>query len=350
MNTDTKDGNDSILLQFSKYVSLNVLGMIGLSCYILSDTFFVAKGLGANGLAALNLAIPIYSFINGIGLMIGMGGATRYSIQKGSGDKEEGNKVFSQATILTLAIAAFCTLIGIFFSNPISSLLGADRSIHQMTSIYIKIILMFSPMFLMNNVLICFVRNDGNPKTVTAAMVLGSFSNIAMDYVFVIIFKMGLFGAALSTGVSPMISLLILSSHFLCKKNNFIFVKVKVKYRRIQDICAIGISSFIFEVSSGIVMIIFNVIILKLQGNVGVAAYGVAVYFSSIAQSLKSFVISILRGFILIMPMAYLLANLFKMAGVWLAFPCAEAFTAIVAVVFLYKNADRNGQSNVDYD
>ena len=67
------------LKEFVKYSSLNVLGMIGLSCYILADTFFVSKGLGTAGLAALNLAIPVYSLIHGSGLMLGMGGATPVS-------------------------------------------------------------------------------------------------------------------------------------------------------------------------------------------------------------------------------------------------------------------------------
>ena len=73
------------LKEFSKYASLNVMGMIGLSCYILADTFFVSKGLGANGLAALNLAIPIYSFIHGSGLMVGMGGGIKYSVLRSRG-------------------------------------------------------------------------------------------------------------------------------------------------------------------------------------------------------------------------------------------------------------------------
>ena len=77
--------NENLLKVFAKYVSLNVLGMIALSCYILADTFFVSKALGAAGLAALNLAIPVYNFIHGSGLMIGMGGGTKYSIYKGSG-------------------------------------------------------------------------------------------------------------------------------------------------------------------------------------------------------------------------------------------------------------------------
>ena len=71
------------LKDFIKYSSLNVLGMVALSCYILADTFFVSKGMGAEGLAALNLAIPVFSFIHGSGLMLGMGGAIRYSISRG---------------------------------------------------------------------------------------------------------------------------------------------------------------------------------------------------------------------------------------------------------------------------
>ena len=83
--------------EFCKYTSLNVLGMIGLSCYILADTFFVANGTGSNGLAALNIAIPVFSLIQGTGLMLGIGGATKYSIDKNQGLKEESNKAFTHS-------------------------------------------------------------------------------------------------------------------------------------------------------------------------------------------------------------------------------------------------------------
>ena len=73
----------TLLKEFFQYVALSICGMIGLSCYILADTFFISKGLGADGLTALNLAIPIYSFVHGSGLMFGMGGATKYSIYRG---------------------------------------------------------------------------------------------------------------------------------------------------------------------------------------------------------------------------------------------------------------------------
>lgn len=173
---------------FAKYASLSVIGMIGLSCYILADTFFVAQGLGTNGLAALNLAIPVYSVINGTGMMTGMGAATCYSIMRSRGD-EKADKVFTNA----LFIAAFFTLIfeicGIFFSGSISRLLGAEGDTYEMCRVYLRTLLIFSPFFLLNNISICFLRNDNAPHRSMAGMLAGSFSNIVLDYIFIFPFK-----------------------------------------------------------------------------------------------------------------------------------------------------------------
>ncbi len=150
MLVESKQKHGGLLHSFSKYVSLNVLGMLGLSCYILADTFFVARGLGSNGITALNLAIPIYSFINGTGLLIGMGGATRFTILKE--EKKQKNQVFTQAIWCALIISTLFLLIGLFFSNDLSSLLGADPEVLSNTNAYIKTILIFAPMFILNNV------------------------------------------------------------------------------------------------------------------------------------------------------------------------------------------------------
>lgn len=105
-NSKTKD-----LREFVKYVFLNVMGMLGLSCYILADTFFVSKGLGANGLTALNLAIPVYSFIHGSGLMIGMGAGTKYAICQSQKKRKEANEIFTNAVYLA---GDFIVCTGIF--------------------------------------------------------------------------------------------------------------------------------------------------------------------------------------------------------------------------------------------
>lgn len=85
----------SCMRDFIRYTTLSVLGTLGVSCYILADTFFVSKGLGTNGLAALNLAIPVYNFIHGTGLMLGMGGATKFSIYRCQNQKEEVNQLYT---------------------------------------------------------------------------------------------------------------------------------------------------------------------------------------------------------------------------------------------------------------
>ena len=91
--------NNHIGREFIKYTGLNVLGMIGLSCYILADTFFVSKAMGTNGLAALNLAISVYSLISATGLMLGIGGATRFSIFHIQGNQEEGRRGFTRTVL-----------------------------------------------------------------------------------------------------------------------------------------------------------------------------------------------------------------------------------------------------------
>ena len=126
---------NSILHTFIKYVSTNILGMIGLSCYILADTFFIARGVGPDGLTALNLAIPVYSFINGLGLMIGMGGATRYSISEGNGEKETRKIIFTQSLFFVLILATAFFLIGLLLPYQLASLLGADAAILPLSGV-----------------------------------------------------------------------------------------------------------------------------------------------------------------------------------------------------------------------
>ncbi len=261
-----KMNNNNIKIEFSKYVTFNIIGMLGLSCYILADTYFIARGIGASGLASLNIALPMYSFMHGIGLMIGIGGATRFSLM-------QSKSIFTHSLYYSFFATLFFLIIGVFFHTQISYFLGADNDTIANTSIYIKTILCFAPVFILNNVIICFVRNDSSPKLSMIAMLTGSFSNIILDYVFIFIFKMGMFGAAFATGFAPIISLIILSTHFIKRNNTFHFKKAPIKIKNIFHITSLGISALITEFSFGIVLIMFNIIILNLAGNIAVAAY-----------------------------------------------------------------------------
>ena len=207
--------------EFSRYTILSVFGTLGVSCYILADTFFVSKGLGTNGLTALNLAIPVYNFIHGTGLMLGMGGATKFSVCKSQGNQELVNKVFTNTIYLAVLFSIAFMLPGFFCAKQLALALGADYAVLEMTVTYLRWLLLFSPAFILNDVLLCFVRNDANPQLSMCAMLIGSFSNIILDYIFIFPLNMGIFGAIFATGISPVISILIMILHW-AKNKNFI--------------------------------------------------------------------------------------------------------------------------------
>ena len=429
--------NQSCLRDFSRYTTLSVLGTLGVSCYILTDTFFVSKKLGANGLAALNLAIPVYNFIHGTGLMLGMGGATKFSICKSQNRKEEVNRIYTNTLYFSVLFSAVFFLFGMFFSKQLAILLGADTNILEMTNTYLRWLLLFAPAFILNDVLLCFVRNDESPQLSMVAMLIGSFANIVLDYIFIFPMQMGIFGAIFATGLSPIISIMIMSLHWIKKKHTFHFIKTRMKADIARQELSLGFPSLIAQVSSGIITITFNTIILHLEGNTGVAAYGVvanisliivaiytgiaqgvqplisrfyaienkkqlhrvwryavvttltlsciiycsifafaqpitavfnhennvklqqlavtglqlyfisnpfvgyniilATYFTSTEKALPAQILSILRGLILIIPMAFILSITWKMPGVWLSYPITEILTALFGFV-IYKH------------
>lgn len=281
--------------EYVKYSFLNVLGMLGLSFYIFVDTLFISWGVGANGLTALNLAIPVYNFVHGSSLMLGMGGATKYTIYKSKNKQDGANTIFTTSVILAAVFSCLFVWTGLFLSESITKILGANTEIFGMTNIYIKVILLFSPAFMTNDIFICFVRNDGNPQLSMFAMLIGSLANVVLDYILIFPMQMGIFGAVLATGFAPVISMLILSLHWMKKKHTFHFIRRRLEWRKIRGILALGFPSLITEVSSGIVIIVFNMIILSLKGNLGVAAYGiianlslvVIAIFTGIAQGIQ---------------------------------------------------------------
>ena len=261
--------------EFRRYAAPGVLGMIGISCYILADTFFVAKGTGSLGLAALNIAIPAYNLMNGLGLMVGVGGATHYSLCRAQGDAAEADRTFTHTLLLGLCIALVFVLTGTFGVVPLSRLLGANAETLDMTAVYLRLLLCFAPFFVTNNIMIAFVRNDGEPGRAMAGMIAGSLFNIVFDWVFIFPCGLGMFGAALATGASPLVSLLVLSGHLRRPSRGFHLRHERLRPRLLPRICAPGLSSLVSELASGITLLLINLVLLRIAGNTAVAAYGV---------------------------------------------------------------------------
>ena len=114
--------------QFAKYVSQNILGMIGISLYILADTFFISKAVGADGITALNLVLPLYNFIFALGLMIGVGAAIRYSVAASHG-RNECRSLFMNSIECGIVIGIIFAVVGVTIPDRIIGILGGDEEI-----------------------------------------------------------------------------------------------------------------------------------------------------------------------------------------------------------------------------
>lgn len=262
-----------------------MIAMLGVSLYILADTFFIARALGPVGLTALNFAIVVYSVIQGMGLMIGTGGAIDFSVRYSKGSTS-GDKPFRQSILLGAAFGLLCLLAGLLLPEEISKFLGADALTLGSTKTYVALILSFAPVFILNNILIAFVRNDQDPGLAMAAMMLSSLANIVLDYFFMFPLGMGMFGAALATGLSPLISIGILLLHFRIRSSRFHLTRGALEKDRLLRVLKLGLPSLITELAAAVTLFTFNLIILKLAGNLGVAAYGIVANVAIIASAL----------------------------------------------------------------
>lgn len=270
---------------FARYMSLNILGMLGMSGYILADTFFVSSRLGSDGLAALNLAISVFGFINGLGMMLGIGGATRYAICKAREDDKEANASFTLSLAAGIGAGVVLVLFGLLFSRPLAGLLGAEERILPMCAVYLRTAFLFAPFFILNHILVAFVRNDGSPKLAMTAMLVGSLSNIVLDYLFLYPLNMGIFGAALATGTAPIIGIAISSIHIFSGRSQFKAVPTGLSLRKMAAVAGLGIAAFINEFSSGITLVVFNLLVIHAAGTIGVAAYGVVANLALVVLS-----------------------------------------------------------------
>ena len=271
--------------QYFKYVSQNIFGLLGTSCYILADTYFISQAAGTDGVTLLNLCLPIYNLIFAFGSMIGLGSATRYTILRAQGD-ERAQRYFSNAIFSACIIAIPFLLVGVFCPEVLLRLMGGDADIIALGVGYTRIFLLFTPFFMCNYIVSAFVRNDGDPSLAMVATLSGSLFNVVFDYIFMFPMGLGLPGAALATAVSPVLSICICSLHFLKKGNSIRFLRKAPSVRMLAQSCQLGISGFVGELSSGVTTTVFNLLLLRLAGNVAVAAYGVIANFALVATAI----------------------------------------------------------------
>lgn len=230
-------------------------------------------------MAAAAVSVPFIEILIALSMAAASGAGIMISSQLGRKENEKAVQTFNTAILCSAGIGISVIAMGNIFLHPLAEVLGSTPQIHDKAISYLWYIVTFSPFLMFSFLLGGLARNDGCPKLAMFALAFGSVSNMVLDYVFMYPLNMGISGAALATATGPVFSVAILLPHFLMKKGNLYFTKLKIRPHNIQHIFMLGFPSFIMEFTIGIITFVYNFAIVKYgYGEIGLAAYLVIGY------------------------------------------------------------------------
>lgn len=276
----------SVKKQYINILIPTLIGMLSNSLYCLVDVYFISIGAGSVGLAALNIAMPIFTLYSAIGLLFGAGGATLISIAHGAKDKKLGNQSFTLSMVIMVVLGLVISVVGTIFVKEFAYLLGATSELIDPVVLYLRPLTITAMPFIVMYATSILLRSDHNPKLAMTAMMVGNLSNIVLDYVFVVVFHMGIEGASIATAISPVLTIVIASIHFLKKQNTVRFVKQFYDKAMLKRMVSSGMGSGIMELSAGAVILIFNAVILGIADAQALAAYAIITNIAYVMKGL----------------------------------------------------------------
>ena len=257
----------------------SIVMMIFTSIYGVVDGLFVSNFVGKTPFAAINLVMPFIMILGGVGFMIGTGGSALVSKTMGQNEPEKANLIFSMMIELTLLVGALLSIVGIVFIEPIARLFGASEAMLPDCVLYGRIVLAFNAAFMLQNVFQAFLVTAERPHMGLYVTVAAGVTNMALDALFIAVFKWGVAGAAIATGLSQCVGGLIPLIYFMRPNKSPLRLKpTALHLRPILQACANGSSELMSNISGSLVSIAYNAQLMKYAGENGVAAYGVLMY------------------------------------------------------------------------
>ena len=262
-----------------RFVFPSIIMMVFTSIYGVVDGLFVSNFAGKTAFASINLVMPFVMVLGGIGFMIGTGGTALVSKVLGEGKKEKANKIFTMMIIFTLLLGTLLSVIGVTSMPWVAKFLGATDEMMADCVIYGRIVTGFTVAFMLQNVFQSFLIAAEKPKLGLLATVLAGITNMALDAIFIIVFKWGVAGAAIATGLSQCVGGIFPLIYFLRKNSSLLrLTKTKLEIKPILNACGNGSSELMSNISSSVVSMIYNFQLMKYVGEDGVSAYGVLMY------------------------------------------------------------------------
>ena len=265
----------------------SIVMMVFTSIYGVVDGLFVSNFVGKTAFASVNLVMPFVMILGGMGFMIGTGGTALVSKMLGEGDPDTANRTFSMMVLFTLALGIVLSAGGIIFMRPVSRFLGATDAMMDDCVLYGRIITGFTFAFMLQNVFQSFFIAAEKPKLGLKVTVAAGLTNMVLDALFIAVFKWGVAGAAIATGLSQCVGGVLPLVYFLRPNSSLLRLSpTRLRLRPILAACGNGSSELMSNISSSLVSMLYNFQLMRLAGEDGVSAYGVLMYVQFIFISI----------------------------------------------------------------
>jgi len=277
MDNSHELGNAKVGLLIKKYYWPAFVSVIVSSLYNIVDRIFIGQGVGAEALSGLSIIFPIMLIMMAFGMLFGVGTGVMVSISLGEKNGEKAERTLANGLSLMLLVSIFVSILTLLIKDPLLRMFGASDETIGYADDYLMIILPFVIFqvvgFSLNNV----IRAEGNARVAMYSMLISAGANIVLDPIFIFGFGMGVKGAAWATVISMMLMCVWVVLHFVQKRSvvHLHFKYMRLEWRIIKGIVAIGMAPFAMQLAASVVHGLFNTQLVKYGNDIAVAANGI---------------------------------------------------------------------------
>lgn len=261
-----------------KFAIPSIIMMLFMSLYTIIDGIFISRFIGSNALSSLNIVFPIFSISISIATMLATGGNAIISKYMGEGNYKKARQSLSLFVFITVIISLTILILTRIFLVPISRFLGATDILLDDCISYLGTYILFISACMLQTLFQSYLVTAGHPAIGLALTVCAGIFNAVLDYVFIVIFKMGIAGAALATGIGECIPAISGLLFFTFSKKELHFTRFKFMPKELLLACYNGSSEMVTQLSNAVITFLFNIILLRLAGETGIAAITILLY------------------------------------------------------------------------
>ena len=269
-----------------KFALPSMVMMMFMSCYTIVDGIFISRYLGSEALSAANIVYPVFNLLLAVGIMFATGGSAVVSKKLGEGKKEEAMEDFSFLTAVGVALSVLLMIATLLFHNQISLFLGSSERILDYCNAYLIYLVLFAPACMLQSLYQSFFVTAGKPRLGLVLTVIAGLANAFFDYFFLAVCNMEIEGAAIATGIGQMIPAVVGTVYFFFFKGELHFVPFHFHGATLKQSCFNGSSEMVSNLANAIITYLFNIILMRIAGENGVAAITIILYAQFLFNSL----------------------------------------------------------------